>query len=294
MKTAAPPVRNPDPQLAAAGIDTSRLDADTNNSGPRLGLAWSPAGEQYVVRGGYGLFYGRTPSIMLGTAHSNNGINIVSLTFTGDAVPTYPQTASARSRTAGTRRGRPSSTSTRTFANAQLMQASAAFEWQFRRRRRLTVDLSVRATATSCRARSTATSARFGARRSRSPDSSDDLRLSVPRRRPAVRQLHARDCDSSRRPSRATTASPRVEPAPARPLAVPRRLHARQGRGHGARRHRRRPGQRRRRREVRLEPARLRRRPDRRATTTSVIASCSAASTTPTASTTCTVSRERS
>ncbi len=28
---------------------------------------------------------------MLGTAHSNNGVNIVSLTFTGDAVPTYPQ-----------------------------------------------------------------------------------------------------------------------------------------------------------------------------------------------------------
>ena len=44
MKTAAPPVRNPDPQLAAAGIDTSRLDADTNNCGPRLGVAWSPIG----------------------------------------------------------------------------------------------------------------------------------------------------------------------------------------------------------------------------------------------------------
>ena len=43
------------------------------------------------MRGGWGLFYGRTPSIMLGTAHSNNGVNIVSLTFTGDAVPTYPQ-----------------------------------------------------------------------------------------------------------------------------------------------------------------------------------------------------------
>ena len=45
MKTAAPPVRNPDPQLAAADIDTSRLDADTNNWGPRLGVVWSPSGE---------------------------------------------------------------------------------------------------------------------------------------------------------------------------------------------------------------------------------------------------------
>src|SRR6476660_2607391 len=91
MKTAPPLVRNPDAQLNAADIVTSRLDADTNNFGPRLGLAWSPQGLHYVVRGGWGLFYGRTPSIMLGTAHSNNGVNIVSLTFTGDAVPTYPQ-----------------------------------------------------------------------------------------------------------------------------------------------------------------------------------------------------------
>ncbi len=91
MKTAPPPVRNPDPQLAAADIDTSRLDADTNNWGPRLGVAWSPGNSgKYVARGGWGLFYGRTPSIMLGTAHSNNGINIVSLTFTGDTVPKYP------------------------------------------------------------------------------------------------------------------------------------------------------------------------------------------------------------
>ena len=94
----APPVRNPDAQLAAADIDTSRLDADTNNWGPRLGVAWSPPGGRYVVRGGWGLFYGRTPSIMLGTAHSNNGVNIVSLTFTGDAVPTYPQKFSQHSR----------------------------------------------------------------------------------------------------------------------------------------------------------------------------------------------------
>ena len=44
MKTDPPPVRNPDAQLAAADIDTSRFDADTNNLGPRLGLAWSPQG----------------------------------------------------------------------------------------------------------------------------------------------------------------------------------------------------------------------------------------------------------
>ena len=90
QKFAQPPVRNPDPQLAAAGIDTSVLNTDSNNWGPRLGIAWAPVGRRYVVRAGYGLFYGRTPSIMVGTAHSNNGINVQTITFTGALVPTYP------------------------------------------------------------------------------------------------------------------------------------------------------------------------------------------------------------
>ena len=90
QKFARPEVRNPDPQLAAAGIDTSVLNTDTNNWGPRLGVAYSPQGKPYVVRAGYGIFYGRTPSIMVGTAHSNNGVNVQTITFTGDLVPTYP------------------------------------------------------------------------------------------------------------------------------------------------------------------------------------------------------------
>jgi outer membrane receptor protein involved in Fe transport len=129
MKTSHPPVRNPDPQLASADIDTSRLDADTNNFGPRLGLAWSPQGRPYVVRGGWGLFYGRTPSIMLGTAHSNNGVNIVSLTFTGDAVPTYPQKFDGIPATGAAMRPNIFYID-KDFANARLMQANAAVEWQ--------------------------------------------------------------------------------------------------------------------------------------------------------------------
>jgi len=137
MKTAAPPVRNPDPQLAAADIDTSRLDADTNNFGPRLGIAWSPVGRPFVVRGGWGLFYGRTPSIMLGTAHSNNGVNIVSLTFTGDTVPTYPQKFDSIPTTGVA--AKPSIFYIdKDFANARLMQANAAVEWQLARDTTLT------------------------------------------------------------------------------------------------------------------------------------------------------------
>jgi outer membrane receptor protein involved in Fe transport len=86
---AKPPVRNPDPQLLAAGIDTSSLPTDKNNIAPRLGLAWN-VNSKTVVRAGYGLFYGRTPSIMVGTAHSNNGVNVISMRLTGALVPTYP------------------------------------------------------------------------------------------------------------------------------------------------------------------------------------------------------------
>lgn len=86
-----PEGKNPDPQLAAAGIDTSVVPEDDDNIGLRLGLAWQPrVSPRSVVRAGYGTFYGRTPAIMVGTAHSNNGINVQTITFTGDLVPTYP------------------------------------------------------------------------------------------------------------------------------------------------------------------------------------------------------------
>ncbi len=88
---AQPTVRNPDAQLLAAGIDTSVIPEDTNNVAVRAGFAWTPKGQdRTVVRGGYGMFYGRTPAIMIGTAMSNNGINVQTLTFTGAAMPTYP------------------------------------------------------------------------------------------------------------------------------------------------------------------------------------------------------------
>lgn len=94
---AQPTTKNPDAQLAAAGIDTSVIPKDKNNIAPRFGFAFRPlpSNDRFVVRGGFGLFYGRTPSIMIGTAHSNNGLNVQTITFTGASVPTYPATLSA-------------------------------------------------------------------------------------------------------------------------------------------------------------------------------------------------------
>jgi outer membrane receptor protein involved in Fe transport len=86
-----PPVKNPDPQLASFGLDTSKLDNDTNNFGPRFGFAYKPlSSDKVVIRGGYGMFYGRTPQILVSTAYNQNGISAASLTFTGAAIPPYP------------------------------------------------------------------------------------------------------------------------------------------------------------------------------------------------------------
>jgi hypothetical protein len=129
QKFAQPQVRNPDPQLATAGIDTSVLPTDKNNLGPRLGVAWAPGGRHYVVRAGYGIFYGRTPSIMVGTAHSNNGINVQTITFAGTPMPVYPNIFP--SLPTGVTLPRPTIfTFDKSYQNPRVQQASVGMDWE--------------------------------------------------------------------------------------------------------------------------------------------------------------------
>ena len=95
---AKPPITNPDTALLAAGFDTGFQPKDKNNIAPRLGFAYA-FNQKTVVRGGYGLFYARTPSILTGTAHSQNGIQVVAIDInctTNPALcPAYPNVFSA-------------------------------------------------------------------------------------------------------------------------------------------------------------------------------------------------------
>lgn len=85
-----PPTFNPSATLAAAGLSTTQFHNDFNNTAPRVGLAWNPK-SNLVVRAAYGLFFGRTPAIALGTSHSNNGVNVIGVTLSNVQLPfTYP------------------------------------------------------------------------------------------------------------------------------------------------------------------------------------------------------------
>jgi outer membrane receptor protein involved in Fe transport len=98
QKLACPPLTNPDPLLLSNGVDTGNCPRDRNNLAPRAGFSYA-FDEKTVVRGGFGLFYGRTPAIVLGTAHSQNGINVTGVTLSaaqlGTLGLTYPNILTA-------------------------------------------------------------------------------------------------------------------------------------------------------------------------------------------------------
>lgn len=98
---AEPTIVNPSAELAARGLSTATPVRDRNNFAPRTGFSYA-IDDKTVIRGGYGIFFGRTPAIMLSTAHSQNGIQVtgVSLTCTTNPAtnpcPTYPAIFTSR------------------------------------------------------------------------------------------------------------------------------------------------------------------------------------------------------
>jgi hypothetical protein len=89
-----PTTKNTDPGLIALGLRTNAIPTETTNFSPRVGFALKVLNsDQIVVRGGYGVFYQRTPGLMLSTAILQNGIDIRNFTLTpgpGSPIPTYP------------------------------------------------------------------------------------------------------------------------------------------------------------------------------------------------------------
>ena len=90
---AQPPIQNPNAGLLAAGFDTSFRPSDKNNFGPRFGISYA-FDPKTVIRGGYGIYFARTPAIITGTAHSQNGIQVIAIDINcispGAVCPLYP------------------------------------------------------------------------------------------------------------------------------------------------------------------------------------------------------------
>lgn len=92
---AKPTTVNPDTGLAAIGLSTATMPISKANFGPRAGFAFTPFQTgRTVVRGSYGIFYSRTPGILLSTAILQNGIDVLTYTLTS-GLPTYPNILSA-------------------------------------------------------------------------------------------------------------------------------------------------------------------------------------------------------
>jgi outer membrane receptor protein involved in Fe transport len=89
----------PEPQIPLATLpDSFNFPRDRNNLGPRIGAAWDLTGHgKAVIRGGYGIYYGRVINSTISNAITNTGSTLgqLSFSFSGSAAaatgrPIYP------------------------------------------------------------------------------------------------------------------------------------------------------------------------------------------------------------
>jgi len=91
----------PAPQIPNTALpNTTLFPADRSDFGPRLGFAWDLNGTgRTVVRGGYGIFYGRIINSTIFNAIANTaqptGQSTVSLSATSQGAPQYPNVISS-------------------------------------------------------------------------------------------------------------------------------------------------------------------------------------------------------
>jgi hypothetical protein len=135
----------PNQQSALVNPDipgTSRMPHDGNNIAPSIGLAWSPFGRQgTVIHAGLGLFYGRTPNVMVlaGLTQTGSAKGTASYYFRpyDVAAPPFPYVFAA----APTASVKPSALYFAPhFQNPQIEQLSASIEQLFPRHNRITLD----------------------------------------------------------------------------------------------------------------------------------------------------------
>ncbi len=77
---------------------TQRFAQDTNNFGPRVGVIYDIDGDhRTVVRGGWGMYYGRSSNSVISSALTNNAVTFATYSFTPSSPgsPQYPNVFSA-------------------------------------------------------------------------------------------------------------------------------------------------------------------------------------------------------